>query len=249
VHRTELGDLVVLEAGAGRPLLYLHGVGDGGGMIPAIARLARRRRVVRPDHPGFLRSDAGEFRSVRELAAWYARRIDEWELHDIDLVGCSLGGWIAAELALLRPAEVATLTLVDPAGLAAGERQPDIFSLPADAAIELTFATEEFRRTAREQPPGSETSRLLQRSREAAARIAGEPRPMHDPSLAARLEGIVMPTRIIWGADDGIIPVEALASWGRAVPGAETTVIPDAGHLPHVEQPSAFLAAVPHLVA
>lgn len=241
--KTEFGAIFVVEAGQGRPLLYLHGVGDSGGLIPSIAQLASRRHVVRPDHPGFLRSADGGFGAVRELAAWYADQLDTCALADIDLVGCSLGGWIASELALLRPDRIRTLTLIDPAGLAGDDSIADIFSLSPSETLRRTFASAALQMAA---PPSPERTALLTRNRDAARKIATDPF-MHDPSLDQRLAQLTLPVHLIWGADDGLIPVTIAEAWRASIPHATLTVIPDAGHLPHVEQAELFLAAVPHL--
>src|SRR5690606_24488824 len=180
------------------------------------------------DHPGFLRSSDSGAESPREIAAWYAEQLAAWDLDDVDLVGCSLGGWIAAELALLSPDRIRTLTLIDPAGLDDDGDMPNIFTLTPAETVVRTFATDAFRTA---PPPPPETAELLARSRATAKRIAADPY-MHDPTLGARLAKLTMPTTVIWGAADGIIPVSVAESWRRAVPHAELTVIDDAGHLP-----------------
>jgi len=241
--KTDFGQIVGIEAGQGRCLLYLHGVGDSGELIPSIARLASNRCILRPDHPGFLRSADGRFHTVRELAAWYAAQLDALALDDIDLVGCSLGGWIASELALLRPDRITTLTLIDPAGLAGDGSMPDIFSLSPSETLERTFASPVLRAS---EPPPPERASLLARNRDTARRIASDPL-MHDPSLDGRLAQLALPVYLVWGADDGLIPVTIAEAWRTSIPQATLTVIPDAGHLPHVEQADRFLSAVPHL--
>lgn len=240
---TDFGTVVGLQAGQGRSLLYLHGVGDGGDLIPSIAGLASGRHVLRPDHPGFLRSADGGFRKVRELAAWYAAQLDTRDLDDIDLVGCSLGGWIASELALLRPERIATLTLIDPAGLAGDGSMPDIFALSPSETLQRTFAAPALHTSA---PPPPERASLLARNRDAARRIASAPL-MHDPDLDRRLAQLALPVHLVWGADDGLIPATIADAWRASIPHATLAVIADAGHLPHVEQADRFLAAVPHL--
>jgi pimeloyl-ACP methyl ester carboxylesterase len=111
----------LLSGGSGEPLLYLHGGGDLGQWTPALAALAGRYTVLRPDHPGFSASaDAGGIDSVHELAFFYLDLLDELGLGRVMVVGHSLGGWLAADLATIEPGRVSKLVLVSAAGLRAG---------------------------------------------------------------------------------------------------------------------------------
>lgn len=240
------GAVRYLEAGDGPSLVYLHGMGDTGSLLPVFQELASSRRVIRPDHPGFLFSSVGPFDSARELAHWYVSFVDRLGVTSFDLVGCSFGGWLAAELALLIPARVTSLTLIDPAGLGGNGTAPSVFTATSEESVNRTFATERMRSRAGERAPAEETAALLTRGLTAASCLASEPY-MHDPSLDHRLSALGIPTQVIWGADDGVIPVVYAESWRRALPHADVTIIPNAGHLPHLEQPEAFRAAAKFL--
>jgi pimeloyl-ACP methyl ester carboxylesterase len=247
IDRLELegGTLRVLSAGEGPDLVYLHGVGDSGGFLPVLSELATVYRVTRPDHAGFLESDDFGIRSVADIAAVHERMLDRLGIERLTLVGCSLGGWVATELALRVPDRIERLVLIDAAGLAGDGSAPDIFTLAPDAALEATVFDEGRRAAARASTPDPAIAARLARSRATAEAIASDPY-MHDPSLAERAGALAaagFPVHLVWGADDGIVPVAYLESWRAVFPEAAVTVIPRAGHLPHVEQADAFLEA------
>lgn len=235
------GSIRVLSAGAGPAVLYLHGLGDAGEMLPVLRSISAQHRVIRPDHPGFLDSDDLGASSVRDLASMHSELMDSLDIDDIDLIGCSLGGWIAAELALLIGDRARSLTLIDPAGLAGDGTAPDTFALDPDEVLTLTVHDPRLREEARTAPRDPARAEKLGRSRSTARRIAVEPHYMHDPTLDARLPAITVPTQVFWGREDGVIPVSYASSWTAALPQAELHVISSAGHLPHVERPDAVL--------
>ncbi|WP_290805936.1 alpha/beta fold hydrolase [Herbiconiux sp.] len=234
------GTLRLITAGDGPALVYLHGTGDQGSLLPVFATLAEQYRIVRPDHPGFLQSD--DFRpaitSIAEIAAVHEQLLDELGIDEFVLVGCSLGGWVAAELALRIPHRVRRLVLIDPVGLAGDGSAPNLFDLTSEQALVATVHDEGRRAAARSAAPDPQVAAGLARSRAAAQRLAGDPY-MHDPSLAGRLGSLALPVELVWGDDDGIVPVSYARFWLDALPQAHLTVVPDAGHLPHVEQPQA----------
>jgi pimeloyl-ACP methyl ester carboxylesterase len=237
------GRLRVLDGGTGAALLYLHGVGDLGGWIPALDRLATAYRVIRPDHPGFNGSDDLSVRTPADIARVHARLLDLLGIDSVVVVGCSFGGWVATELALLEPERVTRLVLIDPAGMPADEVPPQVLHLGPVESAPLTFSAPAMQAAARERSRVFDTATLARdvRNRETAARLAGGPH-LQDPTLPERAAAIAQPVTILWGADDRIIPVSHAASWTAAVPHAQLSVIPGAGHLPHAEQPGLFFA-------
>jgi len=93
-------NITLMRGGSGRPLLILHGASGAGGWTPYMADLAARHDVIVPEHPGFGASDMPDWLdNVPDLANFYLDFLDQLDLTDIDLVGHSIGGWIAAELA------------------------------------------------------------------------------------------------------------------------------------------------------
>ena len=120
----------LMRGGAGRPLLFLHGAGGAGIWLPCMARLAQKFDVIAPEHPGFGASDTPDWLdTIADLANFYLDFLDQLDLRGVHLVGSSLGGWIAAELAVRNTSRLASLTLVGAAGIhvngvAAGRHVP-----------------------------------------------------------------------------------------------------------------------------
>jgi pimeloyl-ACP methyl ester carboxylesterase len=238
----------VLSAGTGSPLLYLHGSGDLGGWLPALGSLATTFRVVRPDHPGFNASDDDPAaNSVAALADRYLQVLEALDLDRFDLVGTSLGGWLAAEIALRAPERVARLVLVDPAGLRPETPAPNMFETDPDELVVLTCGDEASLAAGRQRDAAVRADAVLserqRRNTASAARLAREPY-MHDPELAPRLADLRTPTLVIWGPLDGLFPVGVAAQWVGLLPDARLHVVDGAGHLPLVDRPEEFVEVV-----
>jgi pimeloyl-ACP methyl ester carboxylesterase len=238
--------LRVLTAGSGPDLVYLHGTGDLGAFIPPLALLAERYRVIRPDHPGFNGSDDAPVDSPADLAAVHSRLLDELGVTSAVLVGCSFGGWVAAELALREPERITRLVLIDPAGMPAEEPAPRALDLDPVQAAALTWAGADRQAGAAARAAGLAESDPAafgydRRNRETATRLAGDPY-MCDPGLPAKVARLTQPVTLLWGEEDRIVPLSHARSWTDALPSATFAVVPGAGHLPHAEQPEAFFA-------
>jgi pimeloyl-ACP methyl ester carboxylesterase len=237
----------VLTAGQGEPLLYLHGVGDLGGWLPALGELASGFRVVRPDHPGFNGSD--DDATVDSVAALAGRTLDLLDVLGLDrvhVIGTSLGGWVAAELALRAPGRVARLVLVDPAGLTGPVEGPSMFDVDPDELVRLTCGDtgSQVAGQARDAAVRADAELSARRARNAAAarRIGGP--TLRDPSLSHRLADVDACTLVVWGERDGLLPVELGSAWTAAIPRARLHVVDGAGHLPLVDRPGEFVQVV-----
>jgi pimeloyl-ACP methyl ester carboxylesterase len=237
--------IAMRRAGSGRPLVVLHGASDGGAWLPVMAELAARHDVIAPEHPGFGASDTPDWLdTIPDLAIFYLDLIDQLGLDDIDLVGCDLGGWIAAELAVRNSRRLGSLTLVGAPGIhVAGVAQVDPFLRGDEQRIRDLFhdparADETVRRLTR-----PELEDTILKNQTTTARLTWQPRG-YDPQLAKWLYRITLPTLIVWGANDRLYPPVYASAWQKLVPGAQLVVVPECGHLPHVEQPAAFLAAL-----
>jgi pimeloyl-ACP methyl ester carboxylesterase len=244
-----LGDveLELHEAGAGSALLFLH---SGGGFSPDdafVGVLAEHHRVIAPSHPGFGYSSLPDWiDNIDDIAHIYLELMDQLDLRRVTLVGASIGGWIAAEMATKSPERFDKVALIGPVGVKTGGPKqldiPDIFAHstealdrmrfhdPAKAKIDLTKLSEE-------------QMRIIARNNETLALLVWEPY-MHNPKLKHRLHRLTMPVLFMRGSSDGLVSADYLDRYAKLVPGAKIATIAEAGHLPHIEQPKAFAASL-----
>jgi len=239
--RTELR-----QGGQGPPLLFLHGAGLYLWM-PVHDLLAKRRRVYLPAHPGFGASEGyDEIEDIEDLVFHTVDVMDELQIAQADVVGLSLGGWLAAELALRHPQRVRRLVLVDAGGTRVpGVPKGNIFMAPVGKARELLFhdPTSKLATTLMPDVPPPDRLEAILRGREAAARLLWHPHVAYR-KLTSRLDRITAPTLVVWGADDRLVPLPYGEAYANGIPGAKLTVIDDCGHLPPIEQPERFAEAV-----
>lgn len=237
--------VTISECGEGRPVLLLHGGGGPQSLGEFAGRLAARdARVISPVHPGFggtPRPDS--LATMAGLAAVYHELLDQLELRDVLVVGNSVGGWIAAELALLGSDRIGSVVLADAAGIeVAGHPVADIFAMTLDELAERSYyKPEAFRIDPAAMTP--EQQAVMAANRAALLVYAGG-RSMTDGSLRSRLGHIRVPALVIWGANDRIIDPEYGQAYARAIPGARFVLLPETGHLPQLESPQRLLRAI-----
>lgn len=236
-------ELEAVERGQGRPILVLH---DEDGLAlpsPFLDLLATTGHVIAPSHPGYGHSpEVDSIDAVDDLAYLYLDLLTEWNLRDAVVIGFSLGGWIAAEMAVKSTERISTLILIAPLGIKVGDREtrdiPDIFALPPAEVLRLKYH-EPSRATVDYTALSDDALTVLARNREATALYAWEPY-FHSPKLRKRLHRINVPTLLLWGAGDRFVTPEYYgAAYREAIPGARLELIERAGHLPHIEQPEA----------
>jgi pimeloyl-ACP methyl ester carboxylesterase len=240
-------DLEVLECGQGRPLLFLHGGGGVDGQQPFVAPLSARRRLIAPSHPGFGKSGLPDWLdSVDDIAYLYLELMDRLGLSDLDVIGCSIGGWIAAELATKCPEHVRRLVLVGPVGIKVGPADkldiPDIFAMPEDGVQRLLYHDPSRMKRDIAKTSDDELAAIF-RARETLALLTWEPW-MHNPKLVRRLHRVAAPTLLLRGESDGLVSQEYLEAYSRLLPNARLLTIEAAGHMPQLEQPVAFVDCV-----
>ena len=240
--------LEVVERGEGRPILLLHGEDGLDPKAPFLDLLAAFGRVIAPSHPGFGHSpDAETIDTIDDLAYLYLDLFTEQDLREVLVIGCSLGGWVAAEMAVKNTDRLAKLVLVDPLVIKVGDREtrdiPDIFALPPAEVTRLQY--HDPARVAVDYTALSDDElTVIARNREATALYAWEPY-FHNPKLRQRLHRINIPTLLLWGASDRFVtPGYYGAAYRDAIPGARLELIERAGHFPHREQPEAFVERV-----
>jgi len=238
-------NIAVRRSGNGRPMLMLHGAGDSGLWLPSMTELAARHDVIVPEHPGYGFSDTPAWLdTIADLANFYLDLLDQLDLTGVDLVGHGLGGWIAAELAVRNTHRLASLTLVGASGIhVKGIAQLDSFLRTDEQRIRDLFHDPAHAEPllARLRRPECEDVGL--KNLTTTARLVWQPRG-YDPHLHKWLHRIDVPVLLVWGAHDRLVPADYAAAWQKLVPDAKLVVIPDCGHLPHVEQPQAYAAAI-----
>lgn len=236
----------LLRGGEGPPLLFLHGAGGGGVELPFMTALAENYEVIAPEHPGFGASDEPDWLDdIHDVAYFYLDLLDQLDLQGVHLVGMSLGGWIAMEVAVRCSDRLASLSLVCPAGLhVPGLATGDPFTWSPEETFRQGFHDQSFAEKAiANLPEMVEADDTFLKNRSTFARLAWEPR-LHDPNLPKWLHRITVPTHIVWGAHDNILSADHAEALAKMIPGAGATVLPDAGHFLHIEKADALVGAI-----
>jgi pimeloyl-ACP methyl ester carboxylesterase len=233
------------DRGAGHAFLLLHG-GAGPQSVTSFADLlaeALSARVITPVHPGF----AGTARpagldSPSALARLYAALLDELGLVGVTVIGNSIGGWIAAEMALSGSTRIGGVVLVDAVGIEVlGHPVADFFSLTLDQVADLSYHDpDRFRINPALMSP--EQQAAMAGNRQALAAYAGT--AMTDESLRGRLGQVSLPVCVLWGDSDRIVDPDYGRAFAAAIPGAEFRLLSDTGHVPQMESPDRLLGAI-----
>ena len=242
--------LQVLTAGEGPPLFALHDEMGYPGWMSWQAELSRSRSLRMPLAPGFGQTPRLEWLScVRDLACVYARFLRARGAPPVDALGFSFGGWVLAEMLANDPGLFRRLVLVAPLGIKPPEGVIlDAFELTHRAHLEATVrdpaATPEFDRLYGGKPT-PEQIEAFDDARAESARLAWQPY-MHNPALPHLLEGLgaQVPTLIVHGDDDRVVPRSAMLAYRDALGGAELATLPRCGHRPEIESKERFVALV-----
>lgn len=233
------------RSGRGRPLLWLHDT-RGNRWTPGHDALVRRHEVIAPSLPGF--DDSTTLKQIdrpEDVVFWLLDLWDALALERPVLLGCGLGGWIAAEFAARYPERLGRLVLVDAYGLQVdGALAADEFALTPPMLRPLVFAEPEAS-LAREWLPDAEPPERVEsalHARVAAARLAWQ--FPYCPKLRHRLSRAKVPALIIWGAQDQLVPPAHAHAYAASLPDARVAIIPGAGHYPWLETPDRFAEEV-----
>jgi pimeloyl-ACP methyl ester carboxylesterase len=235
----------LMRAGAGETMLYLHGAGGAPAWAPFMAKLAERFDLVVPEHPGFGGSDTPDWLvSVGDLAFFYLDFIKQLGLKRVHLVGSSLGGWTALELAIRSTHDLATLTVNCPAGLfVPGAPVGDIFLWSPEKRVRNLVHDRRLAEQMLAVKPSEAEADIQMKNHYALARLAWQPR-FFDPQLERWLHRIDVPTHIVWGKEDRLIPVAHAGAYAKRIPGAKVSVLAACGHLPHIEKTEDYVRLV-----
>lgn len=230
------------RGGRGEPLLFLHGANGAPVVLPFMEKLALRFDVLVPEHPGYGKSDEPEWlENIHDIAYFYLDFLKQLKLKNVTVVGSSMGGWIAMEMAVRDTSRLKSLVLSSPAGIAApGVRAADIFLMAPEEMVRNLFVDQKLAEARLAQPEDIDVSL---KNRHTTARLAWEPR-LHDPYLPKWLHRIDVPVKILWGRQDRILPVAFVDVYRKLLPKAEISILENCGHLPHAEKPDEFVEII-----
>jgi pimeloyl-ACP methyl ester carboxylesterase len=258
--QTRVGKIQVRRGGAagGATVVYLHSATGEGEGLPFLGALADRVEVVAPMFPGFGESEGIEQIDDMDDAVFHL--LDLWDVLELDapvVVGLSLGGWMAVELATRYPERVGRMVLVNPVGLylrgaeikdifgrSPGEMAEDLFSDQDHPIAQMMHAMDELTNdTTRVGEIPFELVRPVFQTMAATARLGWDPY-LHDPKLPKRLWRIEAPTLVVRASDDTLVPAAHAEYYASHIDGARLVEVDHLAHLAPLEQPDAMAELV-----
>ena len=240
-------DVQMFSGGSGPPLLYLHGAGGNAGWQAFHESLAQSHTVYAPSQPGFNGTARPRWIStINDLAHFNLEMVQQMGLTQYILVGHSMGGWVAAEMAAMGQENLKGLVLIDAVGIRPKQSEiAEIFMVSAQTRAGLRFhdtsQVPNYEELSREMTP--EETNTDHSNREMASRLCWKPY-MYNPSLPFYLTKVKSPTLIIWGKQDAIVPAECADLYHQVLSNSTLKVIDNCGHSPQVEKPQEFQAAI-----
>jgi pimeloyl-ACP methyl ester carboxylesterase len=226
----------------GRAALVLHGGAGPRSVAGLAAALAGHAYVITPTHPGFDGTPRPDWNdSVADLATAYLDLLDHLDVREVLVLGSSIGGWIASEMALRDTHNrIGGLLLLNAVGIEADTPIVDTQTITPAELGRLSFVNPALR-------PDFSTLDETQLAAVAANRktlevYAGT--DMYDPKLGRRLHRVTVPVLVVWGEQDGIAPLDYGRAFAKSFPSADFRPIAGAAHFPHIEQPEATMAAI-----
>jgi len=241
------------EGGSGPDLVFLHGAGGVTAEDPFLKALAKSHHVYAPLVPGY--GDSEEAPEIRDMLDF---TLHTWDvvaglgLKDPILVGHSMGGMIAAEMAAVQPNDVSRLGLIAPAGLWDDDHPiADLFATMPYEMPELLFHDAAAGAALMTAGRNVEDPNFLQTYLVTNARQLGMAGrilfPIPERGLSTRLYRIKAKTLIVWGDSDRLIPPVYAHAFKKGIRGAELVSIPEAGHMVPVEKTEAVAEAIGRL--
>lgn len=228
----------LFEAGdpSASPVLYLHGTFLGNLWLDFHLALTQQFHIYAPDIPGFGLSERPDWmRDMSDYILYFRDLLDSLGLEKVALAGHSLGGWMAAELAVWYPERVSKLVLSNAAGIRVkGSPIADIFAMNAQELMMACF--DDFSAAAPLMPAEINVDYLINQYRQLTTLASLAWNPSYDPRLERRLARITCPTLIVWGENDRLIPPVYAEAFRRAIPGSEVVVLSGTGHMPMFEK-------------
>ncbi|MYS19814.1 alpha/beta fold hydrolase [Streptomyces sp. SID4948] len=230
----------------GSAVLLLHGGAGPRTMAGLASALSEHVYAVAPTHPGFDGTPRPEWAdTIADLAVAYLDLLDTLDLRGVMVIGNSIGGWIAAEMALRDTrGRIGALTLLNAVGIHAhltAHQIVDVRTLAPGDISQLSFANAAFRPDVASFTDGQRA--VMAANQQTLALYAG-PAFSHDPKLRGRLHRVTVPVLVVWGEQDGIAPLGYGRGYAGSFPDGHFVPVPEAGHFPQIEQMGRTLEAI-----
>ena len=241
-------EITIDQQGEGRPLILLHGGGGPPSMGPLPSALAETFEVIAPVHPGFAGTPRPEwYAGIDDIALTYVQLLEQRNLRDVLVVGSSIGGWIASEVAVRAHERISGTVLLNAVGINVdGIELADFFTLTPQELITYSFHDPAAAPDPTRLPP---QARDAQAANAATLAVYAREPYMHDPKLRRRLALVPTPVAVVWGESDQIAPAPYGRAYAASFPNGRFELIRKAGHLPHLEQPDQVLSAIHRFAA
>ena len=224
-------------------ILLLHGGGGPQTVAPLVAHLSESHTVIAPTHPGWGGTERpASIDSIRALADYYLAMLDRENLTDVIVIGSSIGGWLGAEITLAdKHKRIAGLVIINGVGVdVPGETITNVTGLAPKVLAKLSFHDPA---NFKLPPMTPELLEIMKGNQESLLALTGDPYG-YEPTLLARLADIHVPTLVLWGESDRVVSVAYGRAYAAAIPDARFELIPEAGHLPYMENPAVVSAAL-----
>lgn len=246
---TEVNGLHVryVDAGSGMPLLLIHGLGGAiESWINNIDALAKDMRVIALDLPGFGYSDKPKMSyTIKFYVDFVARFIKKLDIAPAAIVGSSLGGHVACELAITRPELVSRLVVISPpgalprsfTGTPALKKYVRVLQAKSVAQVKKALVAVDGKPVADDYAKIVFEKLAMPGAKEAfLSALAGSAKA---PRLNNRLSKIKIPTMVMWGKDDIMIPAKYVKPF-IGMKNSRIVLLENCGHRPHVDRPGVF---------
>lgn len=240
-------ELTIAEGGAvgERPVLVLHGGGGPFTVAPIAAHFEPSSHVLLPTHPGWDGTPRPDgLANIPALAALYLRLLADRGVRDVLVIGSSLGGWVATEMAASDVEHrIGGLVIIDGAGIEVPEHPVvNFFGLTPRQIAEHSWHNPDRGYIDPSTMPAERVA--AQRANMQTMGVYTAEHGMHDPALRARLGVVTIPTLVLWGESDRVFTPGYGRAYAAEFPNSRFELIPEAGHLPQLEQPAATFAAI-----
>ena len=239
-------DIGLVQGGSGEPLLILHGELGHPTWLSFHEDLSNDFTLSIPSHPGYGKSPQLDWiMNMRDMAGWYLHALDEMDLPPVNVLGLSLGGWLAAEMATMNPNTFKKMALVGSPGIKPSEGEIfDMFLVVAKEYMSESVldkdSVAEFKQICPDDPSPDQIE-TWEIAREESCRLAWKPYMYYPglPNLLGRIKSL--PTLIVWGDKDPIVPLNVGEIYHKSIQESELKIIQNCGHQPEIEKPKEFV--------